>query len=205
MMPLVTPIPSTSADGAAAPRPTACTAKGVERQAKKVRPSKTTQRIHCHLGQWPSGFKEVPLWKLMTQQNFHCGCIIRLFDHGTCDEDVNEKLIIMNLPTCWLWTYKHKLDNVVGGLWTLTYMNIYGGFHKWGYPLKWLVYNWKSNIKTNDLRVPPFQETTIYIYLDSQWASHQHSTYNRGFCPTYLRYHCSLEHYWLWTYGGVPK
>ena len=37
------------------------------------------------------------------------------------------------------------------------------GFHKWGYPKKWIVYNGTSMehpIKMDDLGVPPFQDTS---------------------------------------------
>ena len=32
--------------------------------------------------------------------------------------------------------------------------HIYGGFHKWGYHLKWLVYKVKSHLEMDDLGVP---------------------------------------------------
>jgi len=37
----------------------------------------------------------------------------------------------------------------------------YWGFHKWGNP-KWMVYNGKSQSKMDDLRIPPFIETSTY-------------------------------------------
>ena len=42
------------------------------------------------------------------------------------------------------------------------YQRVYGGFHKWGYPqARWMVYFMENPINMNDLRVPPFQETSI--------------------------------------------
>ena len=41
---------------------------------------------------------------------------------------------------------------------------LYGSFHKWGYPNKWMVYNGyngQSENNIDDLGVPPFQETSI--------------------------------------------
>ena len=33
---------------------------------------------------------------------------------------------------------------------------MYGGFHKWGYSPKWMVYNGESHKQIENLRVPPF-------------------------------------------------
>jgi len=47
-------------------------------------------------------------------------------------------------------------------------LDVYVGFHKWGYPNSWMLYKGISNIKMDDSEVPPFLETpidVIYIYI----------------------------------------
>ena len=39
------------------------------------------------------------------------------------------------------------------------------GFHRWGYLNSWMVYNGKSQSEMDALGVPPFQETSVYIYI----------------------------------------
>jgi hypothetical protein len=45
---------------------------------------------------------------------------------------------------------------------SLSALVILEGFHKWGIPSSWMVYNGKSENKMDDLGVPPFLETSIY-------------------------------------------
>ena len=39
----------------------------------------------------------------------------------------------------------------------------YGGFYKWGYPIKWMVYRGKSYEQMDDFGVPPWMETPIWL------------------------------------------
>ena len=41
----------------------------------------------------------------------------------------------------------------------------HGGVHKWGYPHSWMVYKGNSQLKMDNLGLPPFMETT------SSWTS----------------------------------
>ena len=68
-----------------------------------------------------------------------------IWDWGGYTLPVNSNLV-------WVWCRSG------GRLWD----NIFhGGFPKWGYPSSWMVYFMENHIKTDDLGVPPFQETSI--------------------------------------------
>ena len=47
----------------------------------------------------------------------------------------------------------------------MVYIYIYGGFLKWGIPKMVGFYREKSHLEMDDLGVPLFQETFIYIYM----------------------------------------
>jgi hypothetical protein len=60
---------------------------------------------------------------------------------------------------------------------------IYGGFHKWWVPpiAGWSIM--ENHIKVEDLGVPPFQETTIYVCVHQLYPRTPSTSYWRGNIP----------------------
>ena len=64
------------------------------------------------------------------------------------------------------WDGNSDALKAVGG----TMMEQYGGFHKWRYPQKWIVYNgiiWNISLNMDyTWGVPPFMETPIWNIME---------------------------------------
>ena len=81
--------------------------------------------------------------------------------------------IIYKYILYYIYTYIHLFIWVIT-IWPVSHdqrwfivstMTQMGGFHKWRIPNSWLVYNGKTENKIDNLRVPPFQGTSIWAII----------------------------------------
>ena len=71
-------------------------------------------------------------------------------------------------------------------------MIIYGDFHSLGGTPKWLVY--KANpIEMDDLGVPPFMETSIYLYYLYIILYMMYMNKSYIYMHLYIYIHCTME------------
>ena len=99
-----------------------------------------------------------------------CSFDIRTYTDGLCTQWYSQNILIM----CWvIKVYIHIYICIHIYIYIYIcihahiyiYIHIYIYFHTYGYPNSWMVKNWKSESKKDDLGVPPISGTPLNIYI----------------------------------------